>query len=206
MKRKDILRAFYRGCMKGLGLDPDKKYGRSRPPVRISYPENGSPDWDIDEDVIFLWVDDVSGDDTTQPVHEEYTPEGDALMRRHWQNRVLRLSLTAYGPDAYDNLLVLRHRILDGIDVLRRADLLAVPSAEMPRYAPELFNARWWPRADLAIDFNHTTAWDEPVDPIEHVPVTVKVNPGAGFTVVESSELVGVEGAEDPGGIIIKKG
>lgn len=195
--KKELLQAAYRATMKALGYDPDKNYGSTPPPVRISYPAEGQPDWTADDDVVFIAFEDVPGDDTTQPVHEEWETKGDKLRKTHYSNRVVRFTWTAYGPHAYDNMIQLRHTLLDGADALRKAGLYIIPSPETPRYVPELYGGLWWKRADLAFSFNNMLVWDETVTPIETVPVDVHDNPGTSEHTIETTAQVG------PYGIII---
>lgn len=193
LSKKEIMATFYRATMEALGYNPDKRYGKQKPPVRLSYSAYGKPDWGIGEDVIFLAFNDVS-DETTQPVHTTFEYKADEIIRRHWSNRVVQINFTAYGPKCYDRLLKLRHIFMDGSSILRKADLMMIPSADVPQYAPELYQNMWWERADLALRFNNTVIWDESVSTIEKVPITIKDNPSHTDRVHTDS------------GIIIKKG
>lgn len=192
--RKAIMTAFYRATMAALGYDPYKNYGRQKPPVRLTYSTYGKPDWNIDDTVIFLTFTDVSGDDTSQPVHTTWEYGETELIRRHWNNRVLQINFTAYGPNCYEDLLRLRHVFMDGSEILRKSDLMLIPSADTPQYTPELYQNMWWERADLTLRFNNTVTWDETVSAIEKVPITIKDNPSHSDRVHEET------------GIIIKKG
>ena len=62
--------AFYRATMTALGYDPDKAYKKIKPPVRMTYPPLGNPDWTMEEDVVFITIMDANGDDVSQPIHE----------------------------------------------------------------------------------------------------------------------------------------
>ena len=193
LTRKEIMKIFYKATMAALGYDPNESYGIKKPPVRLTYSTFGKPDWTINEDVIFLTFADVSGDDTALPIHEEWVDAGRDLIRRHWMNRVLQISFTAYGPNGYDNLIRIKHAFLDGSDVLRKASIFLIPSPDTPQYAPENYQNMWWNRADLSLRFNNTMSWDEEVRAIEKVPVTIIDNPHGSNKTHET-------------GIIIKKG
>ena len=195
LTRKEIMRLFYRATMAAIGEDPDKKYGTSKPPVRLTYSTFGKPDWTVNDDVIFLTFHDAGGDDTTQPIHEVWEDAGRDLLCRHYINRVLQISFTAYGPNGYDHLLEVKHAFLDGSDVLRKAGIMIIPSAETPQYVPENYQNMWWDRADLTLRFNYLMHWDEDVKAIEKVPVTIHANPPG-----ESHRV------QTDSGIIIKKG
>ncbi|WP_303229420.1 hypothetical protein [uncultured Dialister sp.] len=203
LTRREIMAAFYRATMTALGLDPDKEYGKTKPPVRLTYPTHGAPDWTVKDDVVFLTYTDVSGDDTSQPVHEKWIDEETKLIRRHFTNRVIQIGFTAYGPNGYDNLLKIRHAFYDGSPVLRAADLMLIPSPETPQYVPENYQNMWWDRTDMSLRFNNTMWWDETVSIIQRVDITIKDNPkGSGKTTTEGG---GVKTDGDHG-IIIKKG
>lgn len=177
LSRKEILKIFYRATMSALGYDPDKKYGVKKPPVRLTYSTFGKPDWTVQDNVIFLTFSDVAGDDTVLPVHEEWIRAGRDFIRRHYMNRVIQISFTAYGPDGYDNLLKVRHVFMDGSSILRKAGVYLIPTADTPQYIPENYQNMWWDRADLVLRFNSTMSWDEEVRAIEEVPVTIIDNP-----------------------------
>ena len=207
LTRKEIMAIFYRAVMEGLGMDPDRKYGKEKPPVRMAYTTMGAPDWGVNDDVIFLSFGDAPGDDTTQPVHEEWVEGKDTITRRHFMNRILRVRFNAYGPKSYDNLLKIRHLFIDEMKVLKDADIRIIPSGELPRYAPELYQNMWWNRADMVLSFNSTLSWDEEKLPIEHVDVTIHDNPeGTTKTVTDKDSVDTRTDTRTDSGIIIKKG
>lgn len=193
LTRKEILKIFYKATMEALGHDSGKAYGTKKPLVRLTYSTFGKPDWTIDEDVVFLTFSDISGDDTSLPVHEEWIDAGRDLIRRHWTNRVFQISFTAYGPNGYDNLLKVRHHFMDGVPLLKKVAIYLIPSADTPQYVPENYQNMWWDRADLSLRFNHAMSWDEEIRAIEKVPVTIVDNPQQTTKTGET-------------GIIIKKG
>lgn len=193
LTRKEIMRLFYRASMTALGYDPDKKYGTTKPPVRLTYSTYGKPDWSIGDDVLFITFA-AMADETTQPIHETWKDAGRDLIRTHGVNRVIQASFTAYGPGCYENLIKLRHAFMDGSDILRKADIMLIPDESVPQYAPEMYQNMWWDRADISMRFNNTMTWEEDVKAIEEVPVSITENPeGSSRTYTES-------------GIYIKKG
>lgn len=201
MTLEEMKKVFYEAVMTALGKDPSFNYRRNKPPVRISYPPYGQPDWTIKDDVVFISINFVS-DETTQPVHERYkaTEDGEKLIRTHYSNQVVQVMLTAYGPLSFDNLLTIRHHFYDGSTVLEKADFKIILSEAVPSYVPELFQDMWWPRSDLTLTFNHTVSYDESISYIQEVPIHIKDNPGTSTKVIEEQGDVG------PSGIIIKKG
>lgn len=193
LTRKEIMRLFYRASMTALGFDPDKKYGTTKPPVRLTYSTYGKPDWSVGDDVLFITFA-AMADETTQPIHETWKDAGRDLIRTHGVNRVIQVSFTAYGPNCYENLIKLRHAFMDGSDILRAADIMLIPDESAPQYAPEMYQNMWWDRADMSMRFNNTMTWEEDVKAIEEVPVSITENPeGSSRTYTES-------------GIYIKKG
>lgn len=190
---------FYRAFMTALGYDPAATY--ERPPVRRAWPTMGQPDWSFEEDVLFFQCTFLDGQDVSQPLHDFWqdeiknnVPTGD-LIRHQEQTRVLQVQMIAYGPHGAANLDNIRTTLYNGMLLLRQAGVYVVPGNEAPKYAPELFQARWWRRADMTMIFNVAKSYDTEVKTITSVPVTIGANrPEDSTTVVW------------PGGIIIKKG
>lgn len=184
---------FYRAFMTLLGENPEE--ANERPPVRRSWPTMGQPDWSYNEDVLFFQLTFLDGQDVSQPLHDFWQDSGEDLNRHQEQTRVMQAQLIAYGPNGATNLDNIRTAIYNGVPLLRNAGVYVVPGNEAPRYAPELFQARWWRRADMTMVFNVAKSYDTEVKTITSVPVTIGANrPGSSTTVLE------------PGQIIIKKG
>ena len=184
---------FYRAFMTLLGHDPEAAY--ERPPVRRSWPTMGQPDWKFEEDVLFFQLTFLDGQDVSQPLHDFWQDSGEDLIRHQEQTRVLQVQLIAYGPNGATNLDNIRTAIYNGVLLLRNAGVYVVAGNEAPRYAPELFQARWWRRADMTMVFNVAKSYDTEVKTITSVPVTIGANRPEDSTSVVST-----------GGIIIKKG
>lgn len=189
------------------------------PPIRRSWPTDGGPDWNISDDVIFMQVTEQP-EEIMQPVDtliKEYSqnivcpapaelysgmrPEemqedtGRLLVRYTATTRTMQLRLNAYGPACYESLMKIRFDLLHGRFNLRTNKIYIVPGKDAIQYAPELFQGRWWKRADLTLIFNVLMILDTTINIIEEVNVTVKANePGTSTKIVE------------PGEIIIKKG
>lgn len=120
---------------------------------------------------------------------------GRLLVRYTATTRTMQLRLNAYGPACYESLMKIRFDLLHGRFNLRTNKIYIVPGKDAIQYAPELFQGRWWKRADLTLTFNALMIVDTTINIIEEVNVTVKVNePGTSTKIVE------------PGEIIIKKG
>jgi hypothetical protein len=165
------------------------------PPVRKSWPTNGQPDWGIADDVVFMQCLDEGGEDIAQPVDTVWVnDDSEDLVQKDSQTRVVRLNLIAYGPNGYSNLIEIRRAIIGGLPNLKSNKLFYIPSPDSPQRAPELFQGRWWERADLSLRFNNLMTFETGVKSITEVDVTVHANdPGDSTVVLES-------------GIIVKKG
>ena len=193
MALDDLEILFYMAFMTALGHDPAATY--ERPPVRRSWPTMGQPDWGYNEDVLFFQCTFLDGQDVSQPLHDFWEDSGEDLNRHQEQTRVLQVQMIAYGPHGAANLDNIRTTIYNGMLLLRQAGVYVVPGNEAPKYAPELFQARWWRRADMTMIFNVAKSYDTEVKTITSVPVTIGANrPEDSETVVST------------GGIIIKKG
>ena len=180
---------FYRAFMTLLGENPEE--ANERPPVRRSWPTMGQPDWSYNEDVLFFQLTFLDGQDVSQPLHDFWQDAGEDLNRHQEQTRVMQAQLIAYGPNGATNLDNIRTAIYNGVPILRNAGVYVVPGNEAPRYAPELFQARWWRRADMTMVFNVAKSYDTEVKTITSVPVTIGANrPGNSTTVLSTGEII----------------
>lgn len=164
------------------------------PPVRRSWPTDGGPDWKITDNVVFMQCTEAA-EDIMQPIDERWQSEGRDFLRESASTRTIQLRLNAYGPACYESLLKLRLELLRGRPKLKKQKIYIIPGKDSIQYAPELFQGRWWKRADLALYFNVLISVKSIVKAIEEVNVTIKANePGTSDVILE------------PGEIIIKKG
>ncbi len=164
------------------------------PPVRRSWPTDGAPDWKIDDDIVFMQVTEAA-EDIMQPIDERWLDVGRDFLRESAMTRTMQLKLNAYGPACYESLLKARLEIMRGRANLQKQKIYIIPGKDSIQYAPELFQGRWWKRADLTLYFNVLISVESIVKAIEEVNVTIKANePGTSDVILE------------PGEIIIKKG
>jgi hypothetical protein len=164
------------------------------PPVRRSWPTDGGPDWKITDNVVFMQCTEAA-EDIMQPIDERWQSEGRDFLRESASTRTIQLRLNAYGPACYESLLKLRLELLRGRPKLKKQKIYIIPGKDSIQYAPELFQGRWWKRADLTLYFNVLISVKSIVKAIEEVNVTIKANePGTSDVILE------------PGEIIIKKG
>ena len=164
------------------------------PPVRRSWPTDGGPDWKLTDNVVFMQCTEAA-EDIMQPIDERWQSEGRDFLRESASTRTIQLRLNAYGPACYESLLKLRLELLRGRPKLKKQKIYIIPGKDSIQYAPELFQGRWWKRADLTLYFNVLISVESVVKAIEEVNVTIKANePGTSDVILE------------PGEIIIKKG
>ena len=164
------------------------------PPVRRSWPTDGGPDWKLTDNVVFMQCTEAA-EDIMQPIDERWQSEGRDFLRESASTRTIQLRLNAYGPACYESLLNLRLELLRGRPKLKKQKIYIIPGKDSIQYAPELFQGRWWKRADLILYFNVLISVESIVKVIEEVNVTIKANePGTSDVILE------------PGEIIIKKG
>lgn len=164
------------------------------PPVRRAWPTDGGPDWKLTDNVVFMQCTEAA-EDIMQPIDERWQSEGRDFLRESASTRTMQLRLNAYGPACYESLLKLRFELLLGRPKLKKQKIYIIPGKDSIQYAPELFQGRWWKRADLTLYFNVLISVESIVKAIEEVNVTIKANePGTSDVILE------------PGEIIIKKG
>lgn len=164
------------------------------PPVRRSWPTDGGPDWKLTDNVVFMQCTEAA-EDIMQPIDERWQSEGRDFLRESASTRTIQLRLNFYGPACYESLLKIRLELLLGRPKLKKQKIYIIPGKDSIQYAPELFQGRWWKRADLTLYFNVLISVESIVKAIEEVNVTIKANePGTSDVILE------------PGEIIIKKG
>lgn len=167
----DTLQALlWNELMDIIGADKSKT-----PAVRHSWPIHGAPDWKITDDVIFMQLAETE-DDINIPLDGQWRDAERDLVYRQGVTRVFELRLNAYGPNCYDNLLHIRLALLNGRPNLRKQNVCIVPERTGIIKAPELFQSRWWNRADTRLKFNVLMVFDQDVKTIETVNITVLDN------------------------------
>lgn len=176
LKIDELDEIFWREIMLALGYDPDADYDDFSP-VRRSWPQTGAPAWGINDNVLFVKIFDESGQEITRTIDTVLTDATSDINVEHGQTRVLVVSMIAYGPDSYDNLVAVKRFFATGKSTaLRTNKIYIVPSSDVPRRAPEIYNAQWWERADLILRFNNLMTFEETVNAIESVDVITLLN------------------------------
>jgi hypothetical protein len=160
------------------------------PPVRRSWPTDGGPDWKLTDNVVFMQCTEAA-EDIMQPIDERWQSEGRDFLRESASTRTIQLRLNAYGPACYESLLKLRLELLRGRPKLKKQKIYIIPGKDSIQYAPELFQGRWWKRADLTLYFNVLISVESIVKAIEEVNVTIKANePGTSDVILELGEII----------------
>jgi hypothetical protein len=150
MELKTIEDLFQNMTAQILGLDPDSG-------VRISWPTEGAPAWEIDENIAFVRV--TTEDRPYNRKRESkytYVASPECMDHDITYTRIVSVAWLLYGPDSFDNAQLLRDAFFlqTNREELAGSNLYLIPDILEPRRVPELFGGRWWERADVTILFN----------------------------------------------------
>lgn len=143
--------------------------------IRKMYPRNGAPDWTVDDNVVFLNLD-QRDDDYAKQRDSVYKSEQGTIMRYAMRTRVWDLTCNAYGPKAYDIVTALG----DGVflpeikSFLAKSEVYLVPLIQQPVQSNEIFAGQWWERWNLTLTFNEKYVSVEDVGRIESVSILAK--------------------------------
>jgi hypothetical protein len=151
--------------------------------VRIDWPQEGQPFTATPaQDGCFLAC--VLQDEPYSRVRNKTITgtgaEDDPITETWTYTRAWRVAWTAYGPNAFDNMRAVHSAVvfMDYFaDALSLLNLFPVSDPPEPVYAPENFNAQWWPRADF-----HVIMYENVTETIEDGKVTsveIKVYDGS---------------------------
>lgn len=130
--------------------------------VRESYQPNSQPFQNVKQDVCYFTV--LPADDginRQMDIRYDAFCEDEAKKVRSY-TRVIALTLSFYGPNAYENAMKVRMDAVGG----SRDNLLAVnglhliPDIAEPLLAYELYQNQWMPRVDLLMKFNNRVTDD----------------------------------------------
>lgn len=149
--------------------------------VRIAYPTEGAPAWEIDENVVFIRV--TEDDQPINRQREDVLSDDfveDAVNVATTYTRVLQLNLVIYGPQSFDNAQTIR----DGFFAeeyriqLRGENIYPIPDIPAPNRAPEKFQGQWWERVDMEVLFNEKISKNRLIGYIESAEIGVYDNTG----------------------------
>lgn len=156
LKLKEIEDFLFQTTCEMLGLDLSKKESHGK--VRIAWPTNGAPSWQINEDVTFLRI--TPQDDKLAReqniIYTENEQNKALLNKQTGYTRVHKINWTLYGPNSYDNADLIRHLIFDFeyMKKFKKKNLFLITDVPMPVRLPELYNGQWWERTDFSATFN----------------------------------------------------
>lgn len=165
-----------------LGLNPVDPLNAGK--VRIAWPTGGAPGWKITEDVMFVRVS-LANDAYTKQRDKVFTPNTSSLVyATTCYTRAIRVSITAYGPNSFDNLESVRNGFFNATEELAKNNLYLILDVPNVVRVPELFNGQWWERSDISVMFY------EKVTKQATVPVVATANIG----IVDATGII-VEGS-----------
>lgn len=122
----------------------------NKPFVRFSYPAYGQPDWGFEDNVCFVFITPVTSDVERQRNH--YIS---GANYKEYFLRQISVHMTFYGSSSWDYAQQLRDALFSEAitQSLFASNIGLVSDVGAPERVPELFNDRWWERADLVADF-----------------------------------------------------
>lgn len=176
MTYKELNALLWKAFMECLKLDPTLPENANK--IRSSYPPEGAPAWRIDEDVIFFILNE-SLDNYSRQVDSLYIAGSDTVYKQSTRTRYWSVSITAYGPNACENLNSIKDRLMSYKVklLLNSGKLYIVPQQSPILRSPELFSGQWWNRWDYTAYFNeHYILPDEDVGRIEYVSINTRYN------------------------------
>lgn len=146
--------------------------------IRLTYPQDGQPNWKIDEDIVFIRLFEKE-DAYAKQLDSVYEAQRGSVIKKSTRTRVWEVQYVVYGPQANEHI----NKIKDGVfrqDVKRLLSgngVFLIPDLSPCRRVPELFAGQWWNRWDLSLTFNELYRLaDEDVGRIESVSIQANYN------------------------------
>lgn len=141
--------------------------------VRISYQKEGMPSWSVDDDIVFIRLEERE-DNYAKQRNSVYEERDGSVVKVSSRTRVWELYLIVYGPNSYEwmNLLKDGFFLHSTKAILGPNDIYLIPDLGSIQRVPELFDGMWWSRYDMKVLFNELYVVEEDVGAIEHVNVT----------------------------------
>ena len=166
-----------------LGFDPEDPDQQSAAfsSVRVSWPEQGQPAWEIGEDVCFVRA--ATEDEPYSRVRDGLwgVNDSETLTKHMAFTQVWSVYLTIYGPNCADHARLILSAVsdLDWVhDFLTGRNLHLLVAPNRPTYAPEHFQGQWWRRADLTLKLNELVNESTTVASAAGVDVTILTDSG----------------------------
>lgn len=145
--------------------------------VRISWPEEGMPAFQITDDVAFIQL--LEADDQynrKREVEDTWTQiDPDNFERTIGYTRAWQVNVILYGPDSYQNSQEIRDKIFypEHKLTLNQNYLYMIPDIVAPRRIPEYFQGRWWKRVDMSMLFYESVVRSTSVPAISSIDVAI---------------------------------
>lgn len=145
--------------------------------VRLDYQEDSTPFHETGRDICYYHLQ-TAAEAISQQIDTRYTPlDEDRARQVQSYTRVLMLTLSFYGPNAYDRAMLLRMDLLNPLcnRELKQKGLFVVPDIAEPYPFWEQYNNKWIQRTDLQVRYNNrvTDEGRHTVGYIKSVPVVV---------------------------------
>ncbi len=144
--------------------------------VRISWPQEGMPALQIEEDVVFLQCMEIDSSYNRQrDVEETYQVSPAEFIRETGYTRVMQVNMILYGPNSYENAQRIRDQIFypEHKLTLAKQNLYLIPDIVAPRKVPEIWEGRWWKRADISLIFNELVVKSISVPAIDSAEIKI---------------------------------
>lgn len=158
------------GSVQAQITDPNS-YGK----VRIGWLTQGQPGIQVTDDVIFLRCETYDSEFSRLRDSVESDEDLPVINWNDVHTRTWKVLITAYGP----NSLINGKLIVGGLlnvpffdTYLSGFNLYVNPSIEQPRRIPQDFQAEWWERVDISVEFNEQVTETFTVGTVETVVVT----------------------------------
>lgn len=171
----ELENTFWTITMDILGYDTSDKSLQNK--VRIDWPTQGQPSFNVSEDVIFLKI--VPIDDNYNRIRDmswdKTDSTGNTLTETYTYTRVINVAWICYGPNSNTNAQTIRNKMFYDTftDLLDGYSLYLIPSTSEPTRVPEEFNNLWWERTDLEMKFNNIVTDTVNVSSIGSVPINI---------------------------------
>lgn len=152
---KELQAIYWRQLMILLGHGPDDADQQDF--VRLAYQEDSQPFHAYRRNVCYYYVQ-AADDLINRQMDTRYSPIDDTKTQQiSSYNRVITLDIILYGPDAYDQAVLLRMDLLEPTlnwDLAAKG-LYIIPDIAEPQPIWELYNNKYWPRVDMQVRYNN---------------------------------------------------
>ena len=142
--------------------------------VRISWPKQGAPAMGIDDDIVFLRVNEQGGEYSR--MRESFVIDSSpGLLETVSFTRIMEVFCIIYGPNSFDNAQTIRNGMFRQSikESLAEEKVHLVPEIIAPRRVPELFAGQWWDRCDMRLVFNELIKHEYESEYIETADINI---------------------------------